>query len=415
MIMGISRITKSVVQALGVESFREAEEIRRKDVDFILPDGDATGLEIVVVSAAALVLRCFTGRLRVHGAETVELQTQIQDEARRLNALGRVEFGSRAAGRWMLAFGCRREGAICGDASGWTARINDTFLQRLPTGCAGTFAAACMVAKLFNLAILGRDRDAFEAWDFSLSSFTSDKGAPVRRMEDVTLGRIGMLGAGALGSAVGFVLLRSKAKADVVVIDPQSYEGPNLETCVLTDVVAVNGAWKKAVHVAEVLKAGGIAARPELERVKAGSELLKMRWNGFVCGVDNPETRRMLDESNTRVLLNAGLGDSREDAGFVLWTRHVEGGAPLSELYSPARSGTGRGKNDDTIPREFREECTRMLYEGVSLSIPFAALAAGSLLVAGLYHEARGEAPLDNYLQLDLFGKQSRYQRRLRG
>lgn len=415
--MGISRITKSVVEVLGADSFNLATEIRHKDVDFILPDGGPTGVEIMAQSAAALVLRCFTGRLRVHGGESLELRALIQDEARKLNALNRVEFGAGAMGTWMLAFGCRRAGAICGDASGWTARINDVFEERLPSGCAATFAAACMVAKLFNLAILGRDRDAFEAWDFSLSSFTSDKAIPLRWQQGVNLGRVGILGAGALGSAVGFVLLRSQAKADVVVIDPQSYDDPNLETCIMADVPAVNGPQKKAMHLAEVLKFGGIEAKAEPQRVEEGNELLRLRWDGFVCGVDNPESRRILDKTNTRVLLNAGLGDSKDDAGFVLWTRHLEGGAALSELYSPARSGArpAEVKNDGTVPKEFREECTRMAYQGVSLSIPFAALAAGSLLVAGLYHEARGRAPVDNYLQMDLFGKQSRYLRRLRG
>jgi hypothetical protein len=415
--MAVSRITKSVVEVLGADSYDQAAEIRRKDVDFILPDSGPDGLQIMVQSAAALVLRCFTGRLRVHGAETVDLRALIQDEARKMNALDRLEFGPKSMGPWMLAFGCKRDGAICGDASGWTARINDTFKERLPAGCAATFAAACMVGKLFNVAILKRDRDAYEAWDFCLSSFTSDKGARVRSQEVLDLGRVGILGAGALGSAVGFVLLRSRAKADVIVMDPQSFDDPNLETCILADVLAVNGPRKKAVHLAEILKLGGIEARAELQRVEAGNDLLKLRWNGFVCGVDNPETRRMLDETNTRVLLNAGLGDSKEDAGFVLWTRHLEGGAPLSELYSPARSGArpAEVKNDGTVPKEFREECTRMAYQGVSLSIPFAALVAGSLLVAGLYHEARGEAPVDNYLQMDLFAKQERYQRRLRG
>jgi hypothetical protein len=272
-----------------------------------------------------------------------------------------------------------------------------------------------MVAKLFNRAVLNRERDAFEAWDFCLSSFTSDKGAPVRAFDDVDLGRVGLLGAGALGSAVGYVLLVSRARAEVVVIDPQSFDNPNLETCILAESPAVNLPMKKAVFLAGVLNRGGVKAKAEPRRILEGDDLLAEAWDAFVCGVDNAETRRILDGTNTGALLNAGLGDSKDDAGFVLWTRHGESGVRLSEVYTPVSAGRDEGINGAVVPKEFREACSRMAYEGVSLNIPFAALAAGSLLVAGLHHQARGEASVCNHLQFDLFGKQARFTRRLCG
>jgi hypothetical protein len=227
---------------------------------------------------------------------------------------------------------------------------------------------------------------------------------------------VGLLGAGALGTAVAYVLLKSRAKAELMVIDPQSYDDPNLETCILAEHAAVSLPMKKADFLAEALAGEGITARAERRRIEAGDGLLKEKWDAFICGVDNPETRRILDETNTGMLLNAGLGDTKEDAGFVLWTRHGSGDALLSETYAPlANNGGDNGKEGPAIPREFRDVCTRMAYQGVSLSIPFAALAAGSLLVAGLYHVARGEAPADNYFQMDLFGKQSRYLKEMRG
>jgi hypothetical protein len=414
--MDISRITKLVVEVSGGDSYDQAVDIRNKDVDLFLPESGEVGLEIMTLSAVALVLRCFTGRLRFHGRASAELQDAIREEAAKLTDLSRLDYSPTGHGQWMLAFGHKKEGAICGDASGWTAKINGTFDTRLPSGCAATFAAACMVAKLFNLAILGRDKDAFEAWDFCLSSFTSDKGAPVRPFEDLHLGRLALLGAGAIGSAVGFVLKISRARAEVVVIDPQAFDAPNVETCILADKVAVNKPRKKAVSLAEALKSAGIDATAEMELINGESELLKQKWNAFVCGVDNSETRRELDHTNARVLLNAGLGDSRDDAGFVLWTKHYSSGLRLSDVYKPTIAATDKAGREDVAPKEFsKDKCSRMAYRDVSLSIPFVALAAGSLLVAGLYHEARGEAPVSNYLQIDLFGKQQRFDRRLRG
>jgi hypothetical protein len=120
--------------------------------------------------------------------------------------------------------------------------------------------------------------------------------------------------------------------------------------------------------------------------------------------VDNGKTRRILDTTNTNVLLNAGLGASREDAGFVLWTRHAGNLSTLSQLYSAAE---GDAHQDEILPEEL-DECSRIAYRGVSLSMPFAALAAGSLLAASLYSNATGETSSVRYLQIDLFGKQQR-------
>ena len=200
-----------------------------------------------------------------------------------------------------------------------------------------------------------------------------------------------------------------------MVIHPQSFDHPNLETCILAEIPAVNGPRKKAPFLADALRYGGMTASAEPQLIEPGNELLTKKWDAFVCGVDNPETRRILDKTNAGVLLNAGLGDSKEDAGFVLWTRHGECGLRLSELYAPSVVNGTRRKDQAAAPKEFADDCSRMAYQNVSLSIPFAALAAGSLLVAGLYHGARGEGPVDNYLQIDLFGKQQRFARRLRG
>lgn len=407
--MSISRITKGVFDILRTGNFAAAEGIRNKDVDLVIPAGASCNLVAMAQTATALVLRCFTGKIRVHGDDLgAAVRHSLSAEAEKLRALERLEFVSRVMGPWRLAFGCSVEGAVCGDCSGWTARINGIFETRMAAaGCTVTFATACMVAKLFNAAVLGRPMNLFESWDFCLLRFRPRPATHIAAKGGLNLGRVTLLGAGAIGTAVGYVMLRSGVVAEVLVIDPQGFEEPNLETCILVDFGAVTGLAPKASFLADQLNVGGIVARSERRRVdSSGDPLLRCNAHAFVCAVDNPETRVILDNV-PGVLLNAGLGDSKYDAGFVLWTRHSASGPRLSDLYAESAGGRGAQRGGH-VPDEFNDECSRMRYLDTALSIPFTALAAGSLLTAGLFQRALDVRPDCSSLQLDLFGKQQR-------
>jgi hypothetical protein len=268
-----------------------------------------------------------------------------------------------------------------------------------------------MVAKLFNAAILGRKKEISEVWEYCLLRFNSTPLQPIEFKENLDLGKIGLLGAGAIGSAVGYILVHSQFSGSLTIIDSQTFEEPNLETCILANSKAVNIPSRKAEFLAQTLSKTKIEARFEMRRIERPDDaLLAEQWDAFICGVDNSETRRKLDETNTNVLLNAGLGDSKEDAGFVLWSRHSKANRPLSALYKP-KDHEEYSKNLH-IPMEFREQCSRMNYQDVSMSIPFIALAAGSLLVASLC-QARMQMACDyNYIQIDMFAKQQRMTRK---
>jgi hypothetical protein len=140
--------------------------------------------------------------------------------------------------------------------------------------------------------------------------------------------------------------------------------------------------------------------------VKEGDLILNESRDVFVCAVDNSPTRRILDRVNTRVLINAGLGATKHDAGWVLWSQHGIKHPPLSSIYT--ENAADPVSQSDHVPDEFADECSRRPYNGVSLALPFVALAAGSLLAATVYQHAVG-TPIDpGLLQMDLFAKQSR-------
>jgi hypothetical protein len=113
----------------------------------------------------------------------------------------------------------------------------------------------------------------------------------------------------------------------------------------------------------------------------------------------------LLDHTAARVVFNAGVGGTREDAGMVLWTRHRRDEGPLSLHYRPSASDAVdlvRGPEDVVT-----DECSRVAYANISLAAPFMGLAAGALLAGGLAQEAsRIEAPT-NYVKVDMLGLQA--------
>lgn len=54
-----------------------------------------------------------------------------------------------------------------------------------------------------------------------------------------------------------------------------------------------------------------------METIGAGHPTLLVARDAFVCVVDNPETRRVLNNVNSSILVNAGLGGRREDVGHL--------------------------------------------------------------------------------------------------
>jgi|GEM_PF-3238317 len=404
--MNISRISKAIAEVRSDPKFRDADDVRNIDVDILLPPKASETISRMAQTVVALTLRCFKGQVRIYNLSSNSLlRSFLESEAKKMGTPERLDFTPHERGPWCLAIGYQEAGVISADASGWTARINGTFTERIPAAPpAICFAAACAVAKLFNRSIFLADKHSSEAWDFCLLRLLGGEQTPIK-MEHVDLGNIGLLGAGGIGSAVGYVLSISSWSGKLDVIDFDSFQEPNLETCILADVTSVNRPLRKAFALANSLKAHGIDAVERHCRVEPGESILREKWDAFVCAVDNPETRLILDDIDARILLNAGLGSSKQDVGWVLWTQHRKTDRKLSSIY---RASSTEAAASGYVPDEFREECSRKSYHGVSLALPFSGLVAGSLLVASLYRNAIGHRTECSFLQIDLLGKQQR-------
>jgi hypothetical protein len=216
-----------------------------------------------------------------------------------------------------------------------------------------------------------------------------------------------LLGAGAIGSAFGWLVSLDGSRARVAVVDHDAYEQPNEETSLTVGKADVLARHRKAAHLAARLRDAGIDADPHDDRVDEHSPLLRWPWDVFVCAVDNVPTRRALDAVNARILVNAGVGGDADAAATVLWTRHGESDPRLSQIYSADHRDAHKPAR---IPKEVRQdECSRTLYEGVSMAAPFVALAAASLLIASCAHAALGMSVTPNEVEFDMFKKISKF------
>lgn len=406
--MNISRISKAIAEVRRVQKFEDAESIRNISIDLFLPEMQSQDVSQMAQTATALALRCFTGKIRIHSrGQSSTLVSLLNTEADKMQASARLDFSPKETGPWRLAFSHEIAGTICVDASGWTARINGVFAERIPAASpAICFAVACVIAKIFNNAIFRINQHYDEAWDFCLLRFSTADVIPIAVHENLNIGKIALLGAGAIGSAIGYVLKMSNWHGELEVIDFDYFEAPNLETCILADIQSVNRPLLKGLSLAQNFSSHGIRASHLNREVKEGDSILNESTDAFVCAVDNTPTRRILDRVNSRILINAGLGGTRRDAAWVLWSQHGRKHPSLSSIY--AENSDDTADQSAYIPEEFADECSRQHYHGVSLALPFVALNAGSLLAAALYQHATSALVDYSMLQMDLFAKQGR-------
>jgi hypothetical protein len=265
---------------------------------------------------------------------------------------------------------------------------------------------SCSFAQVFATSVLGKARH--EQWTFSVRDHRADVEVPTPYdPAPLDLGHVGLLGAGAIGSAFAYTLWLSHWTASLEIFDRETYDEPNLETTCLIHREHVRKCAPKAIALADVTRRPGLTVEGFRATIGPHSPELTVARRFFICGVDNPQTRRVLDQTRTEALLNGAVGGSAFDAGHVLFTRHGVTDPPLSARY-PLRERPPVASASGHMPIEIRDECSRVPYEGVSVAAPFIAVASGAMLAGACAAEVnglpRGDRP--NYVKLDLLGLQ---------
>lgn len=411
-LMSISRIEKAIFEATDLPSLEAARKVRAHDVE-ILCGADFASLPVMAAASTALLLRCFTGKIILgFAAETsTRMKEKVleacQVQASRYNASQRLRVEGGAA--YSLGLGTPVHRGTYVDASGWCAGVNALFSEHGPfVTPAAHFAVSAGVAKLFNAAVLADAKDLDEKWTFSLWSFSSDCSERGRTAEKgFRLPRSGLIGAGAIGSAFGFIIESLQWPIMLDVIDFDSYEEPNEETTLILGPEVARKTPRKAQYFSDVISSADLKINPLFEKVSSGSKILRAGYELFICAVDNADTRRELDGQNAKVMINAAVGGSGADAGWCLWSRHGESDPVLSKGYPNVAAESFA---DSKVPNEFsNDECSRKNYRGVALAVPFVALAAGSLIAASCAHQAFGHETACNKITIDLLRKQRKF------
>jgi len=415
--MKASRLTKLVNARTRAASLRESEAARGRDLAIMLaPQCELHKRSTMAHIALTLGLRCFTGAVRIFGdpgwkvspASESTLSEYLKLLASRHGASSRVQWTSGSpADEPTIYIGKGPAGRYVADAAGWVAGVNaevDAACEAEVSAC--MFSVSATFAQLFSAALLGSARR--DSWTFSLSGFTPGASPPsAHRRSQAEVGGITVLGAGAIGGAVAYGLWLSEAKGHVLIVDRDRYDEPNLETTCMIGLEEVRRCLPKAPSLAAVTRREGLRAEGAVKNLGWRDPILALPQRFFICGVDNPETRRELDGCGAKWLLNAGVGGSARDAGHVMFTRHGEGDPALSTLYRNrvGDDGGAHEEPDEHVPEEMKGECSSVPYREVSLAAPFVATAAASLVVAACTGETLA---LPAYIKLDLLGRQDR-------
>lgn len=422
---GYSRPQKFIREVTGVASLEEAEKLRSQPFWLIVHEDAAPRIHVMVRALVAIAIRSTSGtiHIRTDGSDpfSARVGNLAEMEAGKYGCLDRLSVGPRRADEQIgpgIGIGIAIPGLITVDAAGMYATVNRVFPKSAatPHASAACFSAAIGFAKYFNSAILGRSKSAQESWVFSLADFRQDEPTDLDLQKPVPatdLRKAHLLGAGAIGSAFCYSISLSSDGADLEIVDKERYDEPNQETTFFINKGVAARNQPKAIVLADFARREGLLITPHgMKALAEDDEYLAHECDVFICAVDNPETRRILDRVNSRVLLNAGLGGTRLDAGHVLVSVHGHDTEALSRLY-PATSD-GIVAAEGPAPREIKDDCSRVAYNSVSLAAPFMALASGALLHA-LCHGLAHNAPPISYLKLDLLAWQQSIIRKLYG
>lgn len=243
--------------------------------------------------------------------------------------------------------------------NGWEVLIDVAGSREVePTNMLTALAAGAIAAsELFRCVFSdflpkGRPRGQAEPGRFNVLTNAPTNAAPPQLPSDIALGRVHLVGAGAIGQAAAYALSRVSVTGTIVIVDAESVSLSNLQRYLLTTDSDVGIG--KTELVARALK------NTRLETITVPSE-----WN-----TDFAETRAAevicaaVDSESVRIELQAGLPRRIYNAwtqpADIGWSRHEYFGAePCTAcLYWPTGQ---RPSYHEQVARALRQHELRIL------------------------------------------------------
>lgn len=239
-------------------------------------------------------------------------------------------------------------------ARGWNVYVDEAPVDEgAATAPAALLAAALGVAELFRLvfgdALGRRGRSGAQPGSFNMITLGPPR-ADLSMPEDLDLGEMHLVGAGAIGQAVAHTLAATGARGRLFAVDPEKIDLSNLQRYPLTrdsDVGAV-----KVDLLRERLRKSSLDVVP---LAVAWHAALADKSRPTLVGLDSPEGRVGVQSSLPGPIYNAWTQPS--DVG---WSRHEQfGDEPcLACLYWPKHE---RPSQHEQIATAFRQHPLRVL------------------------------------------------------
>lgn len=372
----LHRLVKHVIDRGDVESIADAEAMFRGYRLAVEMEATAAGdpvSQAALLTMVALGRRVFLGGVSVVGNLDAELATPLplgQTLAEAVIALGGRPGRCKSTAPTIVVGGGeanRRESFCIRTAtSGWRGGILPIHSRLAPAPgpampLAGMLSAALAVneAYLFvnsGASVAGRRALGLSLWrpDAGIDWLAGDSGEPELAYLP---SRLWMLGLGHLGQAylwgLGLLPYLESGKVSLVLQDIDVITPSTESTSVLTEADLVGQ--KKTRAMAAWAERRGFTTSIHERRFDADFRRQESEPGVALCGLDNAEGRRALDQADFDMVIEAGLGRGHRD--FRTMRLHtLPGSRPSAEIWKQT------GPVGETV--EDRSAYARLVAEG---------------------------------------------------
>lgn len=217
------------------------------------------------------------------------------------------------------------------NSNGWLARVSSgsTCLspecsQENPVGALA--AASLGVAEVFKRLVRIREARGryLDGLTFSLYDYRVDTSDPGPTLPVDFQGDLLLVGAGAIGNGIVWVLSRLVLRGHVVIVDPQQFDWENLGTCI--EIGPLDVGSPKAVVAEATLRRHGISAKgygEDLARFgdRVGKDVFYPRV--IINGLDNIEARHLAQNFWPDLIVDGAIGEFACQVSIHPWGRDV--------------------------------------------------------------------------------------------
>ena len=426
----LHRLVKHAIDSGAAQSVAEAEAMfrgYRLAVEISATAAADPISQAALLTVVALGRRVFLGGVSVAGDLGADLATPLplgRTLADAVTALGALPDGIAETTPTIVIGGGpadRREGfCIRTAAAGWRGGILPIHSELAPSPgpampLAGMLSAALAIneAYLFvngGMPVAGRRVLGLSLWqpDADLDWLAGDSGEP-----DLAYlpSKLWLIGLGHLGQAylwgLGILPYRCPGDVSLVLQDIDVITQSTESTSVLTDVELVGQ--KKTRVVAAWAERRGFTTSIHERLFDANFSRQGAEPGVALCGLDNPDGRRALDQVGFDLVVEAGLGRGHRD--FRTMRLHtLPGSRPAAEIWNAAPTGEtveDRPAYARLMAEGTLDRCGMTLLAGKAVGAPFVGAAAATLALSEILRLLHGGG-VHQMIDLDLLSLDQR-------